>query len=76
MTKYADSNTIRNYAAECAMATAEDCGPEEITAVLGKTDREIGQMYLVDSSSIVTPEQEELFGAVYRAALSEAENED
>lgn len=78
MTKYADSNAIRNYAAECASATADDCSPEEIVATLGKTNREIAQMYLIDSGDIiVTPEQEELFGAVYRTELAElAENED
>ncbi len=70
--KYADSNAIRNYAIECAMATAEDCSPEEIASTLSKSNQEIAQMYLFDTDDvIVTPEQKELFGAVYRAVLAE-----
>lgn len=73
MTNYADNNTILSYAAECASATAADCSPKEIAATLAKTNREIAQAYLIDTGDvIVTSEQEESFGASYRAILTES----
>ena len=71
MTQAADSNAIRSYAAECATATRQDCGAEEITRTLTLNNRQISDLYLIDTGDvIVSDEQREMFGAEYRKALT------